>query len=279
MTAVRPFAGRAGAPAGMSIVIGTPDSFSDGGEFSDPVRAIAHGRALIEAGADILDIGGESTRPGATELSPEAEAGRVLPVIAGLARAGVPLSIDTRHAAVMAAALDAGAAIVNDVTALTHDPEALALVARRQSPVILMHMQGTPETMQDGPRYDDVVVEVLDFLAARVRACETVGIDRARIAIDPGIGFGKSLAHNLTLLAHLDRFRALGCAVMVGASRKSFIARASGGEAVDNRLGGSLAAALFAANRGVDLVRVHDVAETRQALAVWQAIGKARSSA
>ncbi|HTS91512.1 MAG TPA: dihydropteroate synthase [Stellaceae bacterium] len=253
----------------------TPDSFSDGGAFLDPVRAIAQGRALLEAGADIVDIGGESTRPGAEPVAPEEELRRVLPAVRALAEAGALVSIDTRHAAVMETALAAGARIVNDVTALTGDPRSLDVLRKSGAAVVLMHMGGDPRTMQRDPRYDDVTLDVLDYLEARIAACEAAGIARDRIAVDPGIGFGKTLAHNLALLARLAAFHGLGTAVLLGASRKSFIAKASRGEPAEARLPGSLAAALAAAGQGVQLYRVHDVAETRQALALKERIESA----
>ena len=262
-------------PLIMGVVNVTPDSFSDGGETMDADAAVARGRALLAAGADIVDVGGESTRPGALPLDPRDESARVVPVIRALAAAGAVVSVDTRNARTMAAALDAGAGIVNDVTALTGDPDALALVARRGASVVLMHMRGDPRTMQDAPRYDDVVGDVADYLAGRVEACARAGIPRAKIAIDPGIGFGKTVEHNVALIAGLDRLAALGCAVLLGVSRKSFIGRLSRGEDAKNRLSGSLAAMLAGVARGADIVRVHDVAETRQALAVWAAIAAA----
>ena len=255
----------------MGVVNVTPDSFADGGTFLDPAAAIAHGRALAAAGADIVDVGGESTRPGAVPVSPAEEIARIAPVIEALARDGLLVSVDTRRAAVMRAALAAGARIVNDVAALA-DAGAIALVAGAGASVVLMHMQGEPATMQRAPRYDDVVAEVAAFLAARVAACREVGLDESRICVDPGIGFGKTVAHNLSLLRSLDRLRPPGIALLVGASRKSFIARLSAGEPPAERLPGSLAAALAAAARGADILRVHDVAATRQALAVWRAI-------
>jgi dihydropteroate synthase len=259
-------------PIVMGVVNVTPDSFSDGGQWSEPEAAIAHGRALLEAGADILDVGGESTRPGAAGLPPGEEIRRVEPVVRALAGAGAVVSIDTRHSAVMAAALAAGARIVNDVSALTHDPESLAVVARHQASVVLMHMRGEPRTMQRDPVYDSVLIEVLESLEERIQACAAAGIPRESIAVDPGIGFGKLVPHNLDLLAGVGAFHALGCAIALGVSRKSTIARLSRGEPPEARLPGSLAAALSAVQQGVQILRVHDVAETRQALAVWRAI-------
>ena len=259
-------------PRIMGIVNVTPDSFSDGGAFLDPQAAIAHGLALLAEGADILDVGGESTRPGAQPVSEDEERRRVLPVIRGLADAGATVSVDTRHAAVMRAAVAAGAAIINDVTALAGDPDSLQTAAEAAVPVVLMHMQGQPQTMQADPRYRDVVLDILDALEARIGACEAAGIPRARVVVDPGIGFGKTVAHNADLLARLSAFHALGCPILLGASRKSFIGRLDGDAPADRRLPGSLAAALQALNQGAQILRVHDVAATRQAIAVWEAI-------
>lgn len=259
----------------MGVLNVTPDSFSDGGAHLDPNRAVEHGRALLAAGADLLDIGGESTRPGADPVPPEEEIRRVLPVVRALAESGAPISIDTRHAAVMSAALAAGARIVNDVTALSGDPESREVVRRSGASVVLMHMGGEPKTMQENPRYDDVVLDVCDYLESRIAACEAAGIPRERIVVDPGIGFGKDLQHNLRLLAHLTVFHGLGVGLLLGVSRKSFIAKASLGEPPGERLPGSLAAALSAAGQGVQILRVHDVAETRQALRLKEQIAAA----
>jgi dihydropteroate synthase len=254
----------------MGVVNVTPDSFSDGGRYLAADAAIAHGLQLEAEGADILDIGGESTRPGAEPIGIEDECQRVLPVIEGLAaRARVPLSIDTRNAEVMRRAVQSGARIINDVSALGHDPQSLEVAAATGVPVVLMHAQGDPRTMQRNPVYDDVVLDVYDALEARIEACEKAGIPRERLVVDPGIGFGKTLAHNLALLGALSIFHGLGCAVLLGASRKSFIGKLTGAQA-DDRLPGSLAAALLGAAQGVQILRVHDVAATRQALAVWE---------
>lgn len=260
-------------PRVMGILNVTPDSFSDRGAHHDPARAIAAGLAMAAAGADIVDVGGESTRPGAPAVSAAQEQARILPVIAALAEAGVRLSVDTRNAATMAAALDAGAAIVNDVSALAHDPAAAAVVAARGCPVVLMHMRGTPATMNAAACYTDVAAEVAQELAARIAAAERAGIARAAIAIDPGIGFAKLAPHSLVLLRRLPMLAALGYPLLVGVSRKSFIGRI--GEAPDPlcRLPGSLAAGLFAVAQGARILRVHDVAETVQALKVWTALG------
>ena len=255
----------------MGIVNVTPDSFSDGGRWPDPEAAVAHGLQLEAEGADILDIGGESTRPGAEPVSLEEELRRVIPVIDALARkARVPVSVDTRNAEVMRQAIAAGARMINDVAALGHGPDSLHVAAESGLAVVLMHAQGDPRTMQLDPRYDDVVLDVYDWLEARIAVCEAAGIARARVIADPGIGFGKTLDHNLALLAGLSLFHGLGCPVLVGASRKSFIGRLGGGVPASERVPGSVAAALVGAAYGVQIVRVHDVAATRQALAVWE---------
>ncbi len=273
MSARLPFAGLAlDRPTIMGIVNVTPDSFSDGGEFLDSELAVGHARRLADAGADIIDIGGESTRPGAAMVSVDEEMDRVLPVVESLVSDGLKVSIDTRKAPVMEAALAHGAAIVNDVTALTGDAGSVDVVAESGASVILMHMRGNPTNMQDGPRYDDVSQEIYDYLEERIEACERAGIGRERIAVDPGIGFGKTVEHNLGIINRLDVFRGLGCAVVLGVSRKSFIGALSKERTPADRLAGSLAAMLAGVERGADIVRVHDVAETRQALDVWQAI-------
>lgn len=256
----------------MGVVNVTPDSFSDGGETAVAAAAVERGLALAEEGADIIDVGGESTRPGAAPVSTEEELVRVLPVVRELAAAGVRVSIDTRRAEVMEAAITAGVGIVNDVTALTGDRRSLNVVAAAGVRVVLMHMQGEPRTMQLAPSYQDAAREVCRWLADRVAACEAAGIARDRIAVDPGIGFGKTVAHNADILARLGLYRDFGLAVVVGVSRKSFIARLSRGEPPHRRMPGSIAAALAAVQRGAHILRVHDVAATRQALTVWQAI-------
>jgi len=258
----------------IGIVNVTPDSFSDGGLFLDPERAIAHARELAAAGADIIDVGGESTRPGAAPVAVEEELRRIRPVLAALAgdeELNVAVSIDTAKAPVAAAALDAGAEIVNDVTALRGDPDLAALCAERRCTVILMHMLGTPRTMQDEPRYDDVVDDVKAFLAERIDAAVAAGIAQERIWIDPGIGFGKTAAHNVQLLRRLGELRNLGRLVVVGASRKSFIGRLTGREVTD-RIGGTIAANVLALARGADVLRVHDVAQMREAAATADVI-------
>lgn len=259
-------------PIVMGVLNVTPDSFSDGGQWFDTERAVAHGRALLTAGADIIDVGGESTRPGADELDPGEEILRVEPVVRALVQSGAIVSIDTRHKAVMEAALDAGARIVNDVSALTHDAGSAALIARRGASVVLMHMRGEPRTMQCEPVYNSPLIEVLEFLKVKIEACIAAGIPGEQIAIDPGIGFGKLVPHNLELLSGIAAFHTLGCCIVLGVSRKSTIAGLSRGEPPQARLPGSLAAALSAVQQGVQVVRVHDVAETRQALAVWRAV-------
>lgn len=259
-------------PRIMGIVNVTPDSFSDGGLHATVEAAIAHGLKLAEEGADILDIGGESTRPGADYVPAEEELRRVLPVIAGLrARTDALISIDTRKAEVMRQAAVAGADILNDVSALTHDPDAMAVAASSGLPVILMHAQGDPRTMNDNPQYSDVVLDVFDFLEERIAACEAAGIARAKIVADPGIGFGKHLHHNVAVMAGLSLYHALGVPVLLGASRKKLIDHISDVPNPRDRVPGSIAAALVGAAQGVQIVRVHDVAATRQALNVWQA--------
>lgn len=256
----------------MGIVNVTPDSFSDGGDHLDIEAAVAHGEALAGAGAHILDIGGESTRPGALSPSIEEECARAIPVIEALAASGHTVSVDTRHAAVMRAGLEAGATIVNDITALTGDSESLNVIAETKANVILMHMQGKPNTMQDAPTYSDVVAEIVAFLAERIQACQSAGIPRDRIAADPGIGFGKTPDHNLDLIANIRAFAELGVPTAIGVSRKSFISAVAGENTPKNRLAGSLAAGLAALDGGAQILRVHDVRETVQAISVWRAI-------
>ena len=260
-------------PKIMGILNVTPDSFSDGGQFFAPDAALAQARMMAES-ADILDIGGESTRPGAAPVEIAEEIARTAPVIAALRAGGLelPISIDTRKRAVAAAALDAGADLVNDVAALRFDAELGPMVAQRRAPVILMHHQGTPETMQANPHYDDVLLDVYDWLSERVAAAEALGIARDRIAIDPGIGFGKTQSHNLALLRGVSLLHGLGCPIVLGASRKRFIGTIGGGSDGAGRMPGSVAVALAAVAQGVQMIRVHDVTETRQALRLWQAI-------
>ncbi len=261
-------------PLVMGIVNVTPDSFSDGGQAFELEAALARAEALVAAGADILDIGGESTRPGAVDVPVADEIRRTAPVIAALRANGIttPVSIDTRKAAVAEAALAAGADMVNDVSALLHDPDMAALVARAGVPICLMHAQGTPQTMQKDPRYDNVLQEVHDFLAARIGHALDQGIARERLIVDPGIGFGKTLQHNLTLLSGLSLFHDLEAPILLGASRKKFIGTLSAVETASDRMPGSVAVALHAAAQGAQIIRVHDVTETVQALALWRAL-------
>lgn len=259
-------------PRAVGVINVTPDSFSDGGDRLDPRAAVAAGLEMAEAGADLVEVGGESTRPGARPVPPDVEAARILPVVEALAGRGVRVSVDTRRAAVMEAALRAGAAAVNDVGALA-DPESCGVIVRAGCPAVLMHMQGAPATMQDAPAYRDAAYEVYRFLDRRVRALEARGHSAA--AVDPGIGFGKDDRHNAALLAGIGLLHATGRPVVLGASRKGFIARASRGEPPKARLAGSIAALAAAALQGVQMFRVHDVAETRQALSVLSALAHA----
>ncbi|NHB76708.1 dihydropteroate synthase [Rhodobacter calidifons] len=275
LTAPRPaFAGLTlDRPRLMGILNVTPDSFSDGGRFLAPEAAQAQAEAMA-GGAEIIDVGGESTRPGALEVPQDAEIARTVPVIRALRAGGLtmPISIDTRKSGVAAAALEAGATIVNDVSAFDFDPLLGPLVARTGVPVVLMHAQGVPASMQDDPRYDDVLLDVYDALAQRLARAEALGIGRDRIVLDPGIGFGKTLAHNLALLRGLSLFHALGCPLLLGTSRKRFIGSIGRAEAPETRAPGSIATALAGVAQGVQITRVHDVAETRQALRLWQSL-------
>ncbi|WP_281983981.1 dihydropteroate synthase [Thalassorhabdomicrobium marinisediminis] len=260
-------------PAIMGILNVTPDSFSDGGRFDAPEAALAQAGRMIDAGADILDIGGESTRPGAATIDPAQEVARTAPVVAAIRqRHEVPISIDTRKAEVARAALEAGATLVNDVAALTYDGDMAQTVASSGAPVCLMHAQGDPATMQDAPHYEDVVLDVYDFLSDRVAAAEAAGIRRDRIVVDPGIGFGKTLEHNLTLLKNLSIFHGLGCPVLLGASRKRFIGTLGNAPQAHDRTSGSVAVALHGVRHGVQILRVHDTYATRQALSLHQAL-------
>jgi dihydropteroate synthase len=256
----------------MGIVNVTPDSFSDGGQFADSAAAASAGADMAAAGAAIIDVGGESTRPGAATVWEGDEIERAVPVVRQLAGGGAAVSIDTRKADVMTAALEAGARLVNDVSALTFDPRSAEVIAAAGVPVILMHHQGAPGTMQDDPRYDDVPVEVYDWLEARIEAAEGAGIARDKILIDPGFGFGKTVAHNLALMNGLALFHSLGCPLVVGASRKRTIGALSNEAPPSERLGGSIAFALKAAEQGAQIVRVHDVSDTVQALKVWRGL-------
>lgn len=262
------------APILMGIVNVTPDSFSDGGRYYDARAAIAQGQRLAQEGAEILDVGGESTRPGATPVPLQEEIRRVVPVIEALAAEGLRVSVDTRHAAVMEAALAAGASIINDVSALSGSGS-LAVAAQSKAAICLMHKQGEPHDMQLNPLYEDPLSEVADYLLERAAVCQSAGIAPERICLDPGIGFGKTTAHNLMLLGQLSRLTALGYPLLLGASRKRFIAALAADESpATARLGGSLAAAIWGASYGVAVLRVHDVAATRQALRVWHAISQ-----
>jgi dihydropteroate synthase len=251
----------------MGVVNVTPDSFSDGGAFEDAAAAVAHARRLVGEGAGIVDVGGESTRPGAAPVPAGEELRRVLPVVEGLAGAGARISIDTMKLAVARAAVDAGASYVNDVTAFRHDPELAAFVADRGLDCCLMHMLGEPRTMQDAPHYDDVVGDVKAFLEQRMAAAVAAGVDEERISLDPGIGFGKTLAHNLELLRRLDELTALGRPLVIGTSRKSFLGRITGRD-VTERVHATVATSVMAFERGARVFRVHDVAATADALAV-----------
>lgn len=250
----------------MGIVNATPDSFSDGGTYD----GIAQGRALIAQGADVLDIGGESTRPGAADVTEAEEIARVVPVIAALR--DKPISVDTRKAQVARAALDAGAGLVNDVSGFDFDPALAQLVASTGVPVCLMHAQGVPATMQDQPSYDDVLLDVYDALAARIARAEAAGIPRARILVDPGIGFGKTLDHNLAILNRISLFHGLGCGILLGVSRKRFIGEVAAEPTPRERMPGTLGVTLASVGQGVQMHRVHDVAATVQGLAVWRAV-------
>jgi dihydropteroate synthase len=260
-------------PLIVGIVNVTPDSFSDGGQFLDPQRAVEHGVELVRQGADLLDIGGESSRPGATPVPVEEELARVLPVVRGLAaRVSVPLSVDTTRATVADQALVAGAHVVNDISALGGDPDLAEVVRRHRAGLVLMHMQGTPVTMQLDPRYDDVTAEVAGFLEARLQQAVDLGIARSQVVLDPGIGFGKTLEHNLQLLARLGELRRLGRPVLLGVSRKGFLGKLLDRD-VSQRLAGSLTCVCHALAHGsAQLFRVHDVAPTRDALRLWTAL-------
>ncbi|WP_323785838.1 dihydropteroate synthase [Thalassovita sp.] len=261
------------APSVMGILNVTPDSFSDGGRHNAPDRALDHARAMIEQGADIIDIGGESTRPGAVEVPIDQEIRRTAPVIAAIrAEMNVPISIDTRKQPVAQAAIEAGAGLVNDVAGFTFDPELAPYCGAKSLPVCVMHAQGDPETMQAAPHYDNVLLDVYDYLAERVAALETTGVARTRIMVDPGIGFGKTLDHNLALLKRISLFHSLGCPVLLGVSRKKFIGTLGNAPDPQDRAAGSVALALAAVAQGVQVLRVHDVFETRSALNLWQAV-------
>jgi dihydropteroate synthase len=259
-------------PQVMGVLNVTPDSFSDGGRFADAAAAADAGADMAADGAAIIDVGGESTRPGAQPVWEGDETERAVPVIRRLAGSGAAVSIDSRKSEVMTAALSAGARLVNDVSALTFDPRSAEVVAAAGVPVVLMHHQGSPETMQDSPRYDDVLVEVYLWLEERVAAAESAGIARSNILVDPGFGFGKTVAHNLELMNGLALLHSLGCPLVLGASRKRTIGALSNEAPADKRLGGSIALALKAAGQGAQIIRAHDVFETVQALKVWRGL-------
>ena len=259
-------------PQAMAIVNATPDSFSDGGQFPDGKAAAEAGAAMAAAGAAIIDVGGESTRPGARSIWEGDEIERVVPVIRQLAAAGTAVSCDTRKADVMTAAVEAGARMINDVSALTYDARSAGVVASLNIPVVLMHHQGDPQTMQDDPRYDDVLVEIYLWLEERIEAAVEAGVKREHILVDPGFGFGKNVGHNLELMNGLALFHSLGHPLVVGASRKRTIGALSGEAPADKRLGGSVAFAMKAMEQGAQLIRVHDVFETVQAIRVWRGL-------
>jgi dihydropteroate synthase len=255
----------------MGVVNVTPDSFSDGGDFHEAEAAAPHARRLVAEGAAFIDIGGESTRPGAEAVSEDEELRRVCPVLDRLRGLPAAISVDTRKASVMRAAVGRGAGIINDVSALSHDADALATAATLRCPVVLMHAKGDPRTMQDDPTYADVLLEVYDFLEARIEAAESAGLGRELLVADPGIGFGKTSEHNLAVLAGIGLFHTLGVPILLGVSRKRFIGRITGEADPKKRVSGSIGAALAAAAQGVQMLRMHDVSETRQALDAWQA--------
>lgn len=262
-------------PHVMGVLNVTPDSFSDGGDRYDVSKAVSDGLRMMEQGATILDVGGESTRPGAEPVTLDEELRRVIPVVGKLSEAGALISIDTRHAKVMTEAVAAGAKIINDVTALEGDTGSLEAAAAAKVPVILMHMQGTPQTMQGNPTYQDAALDIYDYLEQRVAACVAAGIPKNMIAVDPGIGFGKTVEHNLRLLDALALFHGTGCPVLLGVSRKGFIGKLSRCEDPKDRVAGSIACALAGLQRGIQMYRVHDVAETSQAFAIARAISNA----
>lgn len=271
------------SPTIMGVLNITPDSFSDGGTYSDVAHAISCAKNMIRDGAKIIDIGGESTRPGADVVRPEEEIKRIVPVIEQLRKeawftpGAAALSVDTRNAATMAAALAAGVDLVNDISALTHDPDSVKVLAKSNVPIVLMHMKGTPQTMQNNPCYDDLLKEMMEYFAERVSFCATFGIEKERLILDPGIGFGKTLEHNLLVLGKIKDFHRFGCPLLLGTSRKSFIGHIDGGAQPTERLPGSIASALWGLSMGINIFRVHDVRETRQAFSVYQAISEAGS--
>lgn len=259
-------------PLVMGVLNVTPDSFSDGGKYMNSQDAVRRARAMVAAGADIIDIGGESTRPGATPVWEGEEADRIVPVIEAMAGEGVALSVDTRNSFVMQKACEAGADIINDVSALTHDPDSMAFAAKSGLPVVLMHAQGTPETMQDSPEYGNVLLDVFDYLESRLQACVAAGISQDQIILDPGIGFGKRIVQdNIALINGISLFQTLGCPVLLGASRKRFIGAITGVDSAEDRLIGSVVAAAAGVTGGVNIVRAHDVAQTVEAIKMVQA--------
>ncbi len=259
-------------PLVMGVLNVTPDSFSDGGKFLDPAAAVRRARAMAAAGADIIDIGGESTRPGATPVWEGEEADRIIPVIEAMAAEGVALSVDTRHSFVMDKALKAGADIINDISALSHDPDSMAFAVSVSAPVILMHAQGDPKTMQENPEYDHVLLDVYDYLSACIDACLEAGISADRIIVDPGIGFGKRVVRdNVALINGLSLFQTLGCPILLGASRKRFVGAITGVDTAEERVIGSVIAAAKGAEYGANIIRAHDVAQTVEALKMVQA--------
>ena len=259
----------------MGVLNVTPDSFSDGGEFENLQDAVEHALDMSASGADILDIGGESTRPGAVLVPESGEIARVTPIIAAIrSHLQIPISIDTRKSNVAASAINAGATMINDVYAFEYDPKMLDVAVDLQVPICVMHAQGAPDVMQNDPRYDNVVLDVYDFLEAKIQNLVRAGFDHTQIIVDPGIGFGKTLEQNLALLSNLSLFHSLGCPVLLGASRKSFIGHITGQDDPLMRLGGSLATAIHAAQQGVQILRVHDIPETHQALQVWSKISQ-----
>lgn len=260
------------APLIMGIVNVTPDSFSDGSDYLSSDQAIKHGLRLLDEGADILDIGGESTRPNAKVVSADEEISRVIPVIEGLAGIAPYISIDTRNAETMRICVNAGANLVNDVSGLSHDSNSIHVAAENEVPVCLMHMKGTPQDMQNKPEYDNVIDEILSFFDERIRFCQKNGVPENKIILDPGIGFGKTLDHNLSILKNMNKFQRFGCPVLLGASRKSFIGDLVGEDSPKDRLAGSLVAALSGLKQGVQIFRVHDVKETKQAFDIYKAI-------
>lgn len=273
-----PHVGLCGLPVGRAAVMGvlnvTPDSFSDGGQFNTPEAAVIRAQAMVAQGADILDVGGESTRPGAVFVSEDEELGRVVPVVKALRDAGIeaPISIDTRKAVVGCAALEAGADMLNDVSALSYDLAMAGVAVKSGAPICLMHAQGDPETMQQDPHYDNVLLDVFEYLAARIAVAEAAGIARNRIIVDPGIGFGKSQNHNLQLLRGLSLFHTLGCPILLGVSRKRFIGNIGGADRAEDRASGSVAVALEGVRQGVQIIRAHDIEAHRQAFALWRAM-------